>query len=183
MNKQDKAREIDGLKTILGTAPPLFVLGYRGLTVNQVSALRKKVRATSARYRVVKNRLALRVLRDSALKDLAPHFTGPTAIAWGTRDPAALAKALEEFTKDHQGLTLKAGYIEGRLVDVRGIKAIAALPAREVLVAQLLGLLKAPMTRLVGVLKGPHRMVVRALDEIARKKPAAGADGGTPAEG
>jgi large subunit ribosomal protein L10 len=181
MNKQEKTREVESLRTILKETPPIFVLGYRGLTVNQVSALRKKVRATEARYKVVKNRLALRVLRESTFKDLVPHFTGPTAIAYTAKDPAPLARALEEFTRDHQGLTLKAGLVEGRLVDAQGIKAIAELPPRDVLIARLLGALNAPMVRLVTALRSPSRGLVTVLDRIARmKEEAAGAASGAP---
>ena len=180
MNKQEKSQEIGSLKTILEGAPPTFVLAYRGLTVNQVSALRKKVRATSSRYRVVKNRLALRVLRETPLKDLAGHFKGPTAIAYSTKDPAALAKALDEFTKDNQGLQIKAGYVEGRVITARDIKALADLPSREVLVARFLAVLNSPMVRLLTVLKGPARGLAQVIDQIAKKKAA---EGGAPAEG
>lgn len=170
MNKQDKAREIDSLREALKTAPPIFVLGYRGLTVNQVAALRKKVRAASSRYKVVKNRLALRALQETSFKALAAHFEGPTAIAYTARNPSALAKVLDEFARDHQGLSLKAGLVDGRLVDVQAIKALAALPPREVLVGRLLAVLNGPMVRLVTALKGPARGLVRVMDEIARKK-------------
>src|SRR5438093_11592908 len=104
MNKQEKTQEMEALKSVLQAQPPTFVLAYRGLTVNQVSALRKRVRATASRYRVVKNRLALRVLKETPLQALSGHFKGPIAIAYGAKDPSALAKALEEFTKDNQGL-------------------------------------------------------------------------------
>ena len=184
MNKQEKAREIESLKSELQSQPPTFVLAYRGLTVNQVSALRKKVRAASSRYRVVKNRLALRVIKGTPYEGLAPHFAGPTAIATSSRDPAALAKALEEFTKDNQGLQVKAGLVDGRVIDPQAIKALASLPSREVLVSRLLSVLNAPMVRLVTVMKAPARGLVRVLDEIARKKETQGtapAPGAAPA--
>lgn len=185
MNKQEKSQEVENLRSILKDTPPVFVLGYRGLTVNQVSALRKKVRAAQSRYKVVKNRLALRVLRESTLKDLAPYFTGPTAIAYTGKDASALAKALEEFTKDNQGLTLKGGYVDGRLVDAQGVRTIASLPSREALVGQLMGALNAPMVRLLTALQSPARNLVAVLDQIARnKKEAAGAaSDAPPAEG
>ena len=172
MNKQEKSQEIEALKSELQSKPPTFVLAYRGLTVNQVVALRKKVRATSSRYRVVKNRLALRVIKGTPYEGLAQHFEGPTAIAYSSKDPSALAKALEEFTKDNQGLQVKAGLVDGRVIDPQAIKALASLPTREVLVASLLAVLNGPMVRLVTVMKSPARGLVRALDEIARKKPA-----------
>ena len=179
MNKQEKTQEIEALKSALESRPPTFVLAYRGLSVNQVSALRKKVRATSSRYRVVKNRLALRVIKGTPYEGLAPHFEGPTAIAYSSKDPAALAKALEEFTKDNQGFQIKAGLIDGRVVDPQAIKTLASLPSREVLVARLLSVLNGPMVRLVTVMKSPARGLVRALDEIARKKTQG--DAATPA--
>jgi large subunit ribosomal protein L10 len=179
MNKQEKGQEIEGLREILRAAPPTFILAYRGLTVNQVSALRKKVRAASSRYRVVKNRLALRVLRETPLKDLAGHFKGPTAIAYSAKDPAALAKALDEFIKDHQGLQIKAGYVDGRVIGAGDIKALADLPSREILVARLIGVLHAPVVRLLTVLQGPALSLVRVMDQIARAKGAReGAPGG-----
>jgi large subunit ribosomal protein L10 len=183
MNKQEKTQEIEALRSALESRPPTFVLAYRGLSVNQVSALRKKVRATSSKYRVVKNRLALRVIKGTPYEGLAPHFEGPTAIAFSSKDPAALAKALEEFTKDNQGLQIKAGVIDGRLIDPQAIKTLASLPSREVLVTRLLSVLNGPMVRLVTVMKAPARNLVRALDEIARKKTQvdAAAPGGTPA--
>src|SRR5881296_3116869 len=128
MNKQEKAREIESLRSELQSQPPTFVLAYRGLTVNQVSALRKKVRATSSRYRVVKNRLALRVIKGTVYEGLSAQFVGPTAIAYGSKDPAALAKALEEFSKDNQGVQIKGGLVDGRVVDTQAIKALASLP-------------------------------------------------------
>ncbi len=183
MNKQEKTQEIEELKSALESRPPTFVLAYRGLSVNQVSALRKKVRATSSRYRVVKNRLALRVIKGTPYEGLASHFEGPTAIAYSSKDPAALAKALEEFTKDNQGFQIKAGLIDGRVVDSQAIKTLASLPSREVLVARLLSVLNGPMVRLVTVMKSPARGLVRALDEIARKKTQgdAAAPAATPA--
>jgi len=173
MNKQEKAQEVTTLKESLGAAPSAFVLLYKGLTVNQVSALRKKVRASSGLYRVVKNRLALRAIQETPLKVLTPHLKGPTAIAYSAKDPSALAKAIEEFAKDNQGLQVKAGYVEGRIITARELKTLAEMPPREVLVARFLSILNGPMVRLVTVLKGPARGLVQAMDQIAKKKEAA----------
>ena len=174
MNKQEKTREVESLREALKGAPSTFVLSYRGLTVGQVSALRKKVRATSSRYRVVKNRLALRALRETPFEALAGELKGPTAIAYAAGDAAALAKVLDEFARENQGLQLKAGLVDGRVVTPAQIKAIADLPSREILVARLLSVLRAPMVRVVTVLQAPARGLVRAMDEIAKQKQAAG---------
>jgi len=170
MNKQEKAGEIEALLGVFKSGPTAFVLAPKGLSVNQVTALRRKIRAGSGRYRVVKNRLALLAIKDSPLAPLAPHFKGETAVAFSSGDPAPLARAIEEFRKDHQALKIKAGLVDGRIIGLADIRAIADMPPRPVLVARFLAVLQQPMTRLVTVLKGPHRGVVRALDEIRRKK-------------
>jgi large subunit ribosomal protein L10 len=180
MNKQEKAVAIDALAGALKTAPTTFVLAPRGLTVNQVTLLRRKVRASAGQFRVVKNRLALRALKETPLAPLAPHFTGETAIATSASDPSPLARVLDEFARDHQGLTIKGGMVDGRLVGIQDIKAIADMPPRPVLIVRLLGALKQPMTRLVRVLKEPHRGMVRTLDEITRTKRGGGASPAVP---
>lgn len=176
MNKQEKAAEIEAIRSALAGGHAAFVLAPKGLTVNQVSTLRRKIRASQGRYRVLKNRLALRAIDGSPYAPLAPHLKGESALAFGAADPAPLAKAIEEFAKDNQGLTVKAGIVDGRLIGAAQVKAIADLPPRPVLVARLLGTLRQPMVRLVTVLQGPARGLVRAMDEIAKKK-----EGGAPA--
>jgi large subunit ribosomal protein L10 len=182
MNKQEKGAEIEALQAALKDGPAAFVLAPKGLTVNQVSTLRRKVRASQGQMKVVKNRLALRALKGTAFEPLSAHFKEETAIAWTSADPATLAKAIDEFAKDNQGLKIKAGLVDGRAVAAAQVKAIADLPSRPVLVARLLTVLNAPMTRLVTVLKGPHRGVVRAMDEIARKKGTGTVEAAPPAE-
>ena len=173
MNKQEKAAEIEALESALKSGPTAFILAPKGLTVNQVTALRRKIRATAGSYRVVKNRLALRAIKGSPLESLAAHFKGETAVAYSAADAAPLAKVIEDFSKDNQGLKIKAGLVDGRVVGLPEIRAIADMPPRPVLVARFLGVLMQPMTRLVRVLKEPHRGVLRAMDEIAKKKEAA----------
>jgi len=179
MNKQEKAAEIEALRSALQGGHAAFVLAPKGLTVNQVSTLRRKIRASQGRYRVLKNRLALRAIDGSPYAPLAPHLKGESALAFGAADPAPLAKAIEEFSKDHQGLTVKAGIVDGRLIGAAEVRAIADLPPRPILVARLLGALRQPMVRLVTVLQGPARGLVRAMDEIAKKKDAGAATAGT----
>ena len=174
MNKQEKAAEIEALTNAVKAGPTAFVLAPKGLTVNQVSTLRRKIRASAGSFRVVKNRLALRAIKDSPLGPLAAHFKGETAIAYSAADPAPLAKVIQEFAKDHQGLTIKAGLVDGRLVTGKDIKVLADMPPRPVLIARLLSVLNQPMTRLVTVLMGPHGGLVRAMNEIAKKKPGEG---------
>ena len=174
MNRQEKAEEIASLKEAFKDGLPTFVLAYRGLTVNQVVSLRKKVRGASSRYRVVKNRLALRSLKETPLEPLSPHFEGPTAIAYGSGEPTTLAKVLDEFAKGHEGLSIKAGFVDGRVMSPEEFKALAHLPSRGVLMAMFMSALQAPISGLLRVMAGPARALVQTLDQIAKKKESGG---------
>ena len=179
MNKQEKASEIDALKNALAGGPVAFVVAPKGLTVNQVSTLRRKVRASQGQFKVIKNRLALRALKGTPYEALSSHMKGETAIAYSAGEPSPLAKVLEDFSKDNQGLAIKGGVVDGRLVSAMEVRAIADMPPRPMLVARLLRALRQPMVRLVTVLQEPARGLVRAMDEIARKKESGAA---APAE-
>ncbi len=174
MNKQEKVQEVERLSEALKSGPPTFLVKQHGLTVNQVSALRKKVRETSSSYRVIKNRLALRAIKKTPLEGLSACLTGPTAIAYGASEPAALAKVLQDFAKQNKGLELKGGFVDGRVVDAAEVKALAELPPRPILMARFIGVLNAPMSRLVTVLKAPVRDLALVMDAIAKKKEAGG---------
>jgi large subunit ribosomal protein L10 len=173
MNKQEKAREIEYLSSELGGGASTFVLSPHGLTGNQVAVLRKKLRATSSKYRVVKNRLVLRALKGTPLADVSEHLKGSTAFAYSEGDPVGLAKAIEEFAKSNKGLQIKGGYVEGRLIGAAEVQALATIPTRPVLLARFLGALNAPMSRLLSVMSAPARDLVRVLDAIREKKSSA----------
>ena len=172
MNKQEKAQEIERLSEALKGGPSTILVNQHGLTVNEVSSLRGKIRATSSTYRVIKNRLALRALKVTPLEGLAEHFKGPTAIAYGDSDPAALAKVIEEFAKAHKGLEVKCGFLDGRIVDAGTVKSLADLPPRPMLVVRFIGVLNAPVSRMMSVLKAPLRDLAVVLGGIAKKKEA-----------
>ena len=177
MNRQEKAEEIASLNEAFKGGPSTFVLTYRGLTVNQVVSLRKQVRGASSQYRVIKNRLALRGLKETPLEVLIPHFKGPTALAYGSGEPTDLARVLEKFAKGHEGLSIKAGFVDGRIMSPEEFKVLANLPSREVLVSMFLGALQGPIGGLLRVMAGPARALVQTLDQIAKKKES---DGGGP---
>jgi large subunit ribosomal protein L10 len=174
MNKQEKTAEIEKLSGALKGAPPVILVNQRGLTVNEVSLLRKKIRETSSKYRVIKNRLALRAVQDTPLAGLAGYLKGPTAIAYSEGEPSPLAKVIDEFARENKGLEVKGGYVDGRIIGPDEVRALADLPSRPVLIARLIGVLNAPMSRLLSVLGAPARDLARTLDAIARKKEAAG---------
>ncbi len=173
MPTQAKVEAVQELRARLGDARTAVLTEYRGLTVQQLSELRRQLRAAAAEYRVVKNRLARLALAGSPLEALRQHLTGPTGVVIARRDPVAVAKALTGFARTNPALTLKAGVIEGQLVDAQGLRAVAELPSRDVLRAQLVGALRGPLAQLVGVLAGPHRELVYLLAERGKGAGAA----------
>lgn len=145
---------------------------YRGLTVEQDTDLRNQLRKAGVEYKVVKNTLTRLAAINNGLDALDPHLNGPTAMALSYTDPVAPAKILAEYAKKNEKFQLKAGVIEGRVIDVNGVKALAELPPREVLIARVLGGFNAPITGFVNVLNGNIRGLVIALNAIAKKQEA-----------
>jgi large subunit ribosomal protein L10 len=172
---QEKVAAVEELKTRLGGAKTVVLTEYRGLTVQQLSDLRKQLRGVSAQYKVVKNRLARLAVSSSELKALSPHLKGPTGVVVSREDPVAVAKMLTTFSKANQALTIKAGYVDGQPVDAAGLKALAELPSREALRAQLVGALHGPLIRLVGLLTAPQRELAYILAQRGRASRAGAA--------
>lgn len=170
LTKADKQELLAEYEQGIKAAPHAFLLGYQGITVPQVTALREKVRASGGHYLVVKNTLALRAIDGAAMASLNEHFVGPTAVVFSEKDPVALAKALTDFAKDVPAIKFKAGLVEGRAVAADQIKDIAALPSREELIAKLLFLLQSPITRFAQVLAAVPQSFVAVLDQVRIKK-------------
>jgi large subunit ribosomal protein L10 len=168
----EKAETIEELRQRLGGATAAVLTEYRGLTVRQLSELRKQLKAASAEYRVVKNRLARVAIEGSPLASLRPHLTGPIGIVIGRKDPAAVAKALQGFARANPALQVRVGIIHGQLLDPHGLKAVADLPSREVLRGQIVGILQGPLTQLVGLLQAPQRELAYVLAERGKGAPA-----------
>jgi large subunit ribosomal protein L10 len=144
---------------------------YRGLTVRQLSDLRKQLKGASAEYKVVKNRLARIAIKDSALDGLGKHLTGPTGVAYTRHDPVSVAKALQAFVRNNPALTIKVGVVEGKVLEPAALKSLADLPSKEALRAQLVGALQGPMSKLVTLLTAVQGELVRVIE--ARSKQGA----------
>ncbi len=170
MNRTEKEQHVESLRRELEGVQSAFLFGYRGLTVNQVTDLRTKIRKTSSTYRVLKNRLAARALESTPLAPLTEHLRGPLAMTFHPKEPLALAKVLTEFARENPALEFKAGLLEGRPITAADLGSLASLPGREVLVAQFLGLLTAPLASFQRVLLAPVRDFASVLDQIAKKK-------------
>lgn len=145
---------------------------YRGLNVAEVTELRSKLREAGVDFKVLKNTLVRIAAQDIGLAGLEQYLEGPTAIAFSNDNPVTPAKILSEFAKTHKNLELKAGILENRVIDLEGVKALADLPPREVLLAQVLGAMQSPMQGFVGSLHGLLRVFVCTLDAIREKRAA-----------
>ena len=176
MPTAEKAGAIEELRKRLGGATAAVLTEYRGLTVHQISELRKQLKAASAEYRVVKNRLARVAIEGSPLAALRPHLTGPIGVVIARKDPAAVAKTLQGFAKTNPALQLRVGVVDGQLLDPQGLKAVADLPSREVLRSQLVGAIQGPLGQLVGLLQAPQREITFILAERGKQAPAESAE-------
>ncbi|ENQ3080730.1 50S ribosomal protein L10 [Bacillus multifaciens] len=143
--KQHVVTEIAGK---LSESKSTIVVDYRGLTVSEVTELRKALREAGVEFKVYKNSLTRRAAETAELTELNEYLTGPNAIAFSNEDVVAPAKVLNDFAKNHEALEIKAGVIEGKLVTVDEVKAIATLPSREGLLSMLLSVLQAPIRNL-----------------------------------
>ena len=173
MNRDEKAQEISGFTEGIGSATNAFVLDFKGITVPQVTELRKQVRESGSEYVVIKNTLALIAVKDTPLTKLSGHFTGMTAVAYNTTDAVALAKVLTKFAKDVPAVQFKGAMLGGQVVAATEVQNIANLPSREELVSKLLFLLQSPIRGLVTVLAANIRNLAVVIDQIAKQKETA----------
>ncbi|MGI8630993.1 MAG: 50S ribosomal protein L10 [Solirubrobacterales bacterium] len=152
MNREQKAAAIEEIAQELIESEAVVAVNYRGVTVSQAAELRGKLREADARLRVVKNRLTLRATEKAGASDLDELLTGPTALTLIKGDMAAAAKALADFSSEHEALQIKGGLMDGAAIDASQIGAIAKLPSRDVLNGQLVGVVSSPLSGLVRTL-------------------------------
>ncbi|HZT12047.1 MAG TPA: 50S ribosomal protein L10 [Candidatus Baltobacteraceae bacterium] len=171
-----KSDAIGELKDRLAQAGNLFFTNYAGLTVEEITRLRGELRKDGSTYAVAKNTLFSIAAGEDLAKQLEQYLHGPTAIVFAGTDPVAPAKALKKFSDDVKSIEVKAAYIEGRVVGADQVKALAALPSREELIAKMVGSIASPLRGLVTVLSGNQSGLVRVLNSIREKKEAAGSN-------
>ena len=172
--KEKKAQIVQELKDKFTNSSSAILVDYKGLNVQEVTELRNSFRQANVEYKVYKNTLTEIAAKEIGLEDIIPHLEGPTAIAFGIDDPVAPAKILTDAIKKYKKMEFKVGVVDGKVIDVDGIKELAELPSREELIAKLLGSMNAPITNLVGVLSGTMRALVYALNAIKEQKEAQG---------
>ncbi len=144
---------VDEIKGYVTDAKAAVLVDYRGLTVEQDTQLRKKLREAGVVYKVFKNTYLKRAFEGTAYAELDKHLEGPTAVAFGMEDATAPARILAEFAKTADKLELKAGVVEGTYYDEKGIQVIATIPSRETLISKLLGSLQSPIANIARIIK------------------------------
>ena len=171
---QAKIDVVADLKELNGKTQAWILTDYRGLSVFELTELRKKLRAVDAEFRVVKNTL-FKLSGDGILPvgDLDVHLAGPTAIGFAKSDAVGAAKVLVDYAKEHKAITVKAGCMDGKVFGESQVVALSKTPPKEVLIAQMMGSLNAPITGLVGTLNGILSNFVFTVQAIADKKAAA----------
>lgn len=167
---QQKKELVQKLSEKLSSATSGILVDYRGLTVAEDTELRSQLRKADVEYKVVKNNLTRFAAKESGYEELKPYLKGPTSIALTYDDPVAAAKVLIGFSKKNEALEVKAGFIEGEIIDVDEIKRLASLPSKEELIAKVVGGFNAPIYGLANVLNANLRGLAVALNAIAEKK-------------
>ena len=167
--KSDKEKDLEALKKNFESAQNIFLAGFEKLTVQQDFELRKAVKGAGGNYKVVKNNLAEKASQGTPAQDIMSKLVGMTSMAYTSKDPVALAKALTGYAKANPTFVFKAGLVEGRAIDVKSIQDLANLPSREEILAKVLFLIQASAQRVVTSLAGVSRNLAVVVDQAVKE--------------
>ena len=170
MPRPEKVKIVEGLAGQFSSAGTVFVADYAGLSVTDITDLRAQLRKAGVSMRVAKNTLLRLAAQQAGLPELSDHFTGPTAVAFGQKDPVAGAKILHEFYTRLERPRVRAFVVEHKRYPGDSLKALAALPPREVILSQLLAAIESPIAGFVGTLNAVIRDFIGTVDALAKKK-------------
>ena len=173
--RPEKVATVDEVKSRVDSTSTAVVTEYRGMTVAQISTLRRQLRTLDADYKVYKNTLVLRAISGTSVASLSEYLQGPTAIAFVDGDISAVAKALRDFARETPTLKVKGGVVNGKALSLQDLTALADLPSRDVLLAQMAGMLGAPLRTMAGLLKALPQNLAYGLAALLDAK------GGPPA--
>lgn len=171
--RPEKVAMIATMKETMKNAKGAVLTDYRGIKVAQDTKLRRKMREAGVQYSVIKNNMASIAAKEAGIEGLDDYLKGPLAMVSSDKDPVAAAKLISEFIKENRIMEIKGGLVEGKVIDAEGVKSLANLPSREVLLARLLGSMQSPITGFVTVLQGNIRNLVYALDAVRQQKESA----------
>ncbi len=163
MNRTEKEQVVNRLHEKMARARAAILAEPRGLDVATVTELRRKCREAKVEYRVVKNTLAVRAAKGTPVESLAKEFRGPTALVMSYDDVVVPAKLLADFAKDRESFSIRIGVIEGKVVDAKGLQALARMPGIQELRGKLAGLVAQPAARLVRLIATPGQQLARAI--------------------
>lgn len=161
---------IDNIKDGVENNKGIFLLSYSAVSSSEMDGLRKNLKKIGAQLYVSKNRIAQIALKEIDLEQLAEKIERQTAFAWSNEDAVEVSKALVNFTKKRENVEVKGGFLDGSFLDCNDVRRLADLPSKEVLRAQLLGTIIAPLTRLASVLNGKSRDLLSILKQLSEKK-------------
>src|SRR5205814_6494154 len=170
VTRAKKQEQVEKLGTELKKVSSVIVATYSKLVLAQDYELRKTLRSSGAKYRVVKNTLAERAAKGTKVEEVLKNLSGVTSIAYTEGDPVALAKALAKYAKDNPEFSFKAGVVEGRVISIKEISALATMPSKEEIYSKLLFLISAPAQRLVTVMNAVGRDVAVVLNQGVEKE-------------
>lgn len=174
MRKDQKGTVVDRLAENLGRASIALVSEYKGMTAAQSDDMRRRLRAVRGEFRVAKNTLVRRAIKDTRYEALGDKLGGPVGLILSYADPVELAKTVTSMREFADKFKVRGGVLDGKALSAEEVQALAALPPREVIFAQLLGLLQAPATRLARLLNEPGSAMARLLDAVSKRPGASG---------
>lgn len=174
-SKTKKSKFMEDVRGYLEDNINLVLTEFRGMNVEQMTELRSSFRKAGVRFKVIKNSLSRKLFKERGIEQLSPFLKGPVAIGFLGKDVAASTKAVLTYAKKNELLVIKAGYVDGKLVSLDALKAISALPSREVMLGRLLGTLQAPVRGLMTVMQGNTQKLVYALNALQAQKEKAAA--------
>jgi large subunit ribosomal protein L10 len=170
--KERKQEDLNALTTELGNSKSAMIVSFNKLTVNKDQEFRNRMREAGAKYQVVKNTIARRAVKGTPYEGASEHFKGVTGIVWTENDAVVLSKTISKFIKDNSDFfTLKAGIVDGKVVNLKQVEAIASLPSKEELISQLLYVINAQAQRIVTVINAVPRDLAVVIKQIGDKKP------------
>ncbi len=172
MDRTQKRELVATLKDVFSETALVVVTEYKGLSVAEMTDLRRRMKAAGAQFQVAKNRLVKLALADTPCAGISDLFTGPTAIAYSS-DPVAAAKVTVEFAKQNEKLIVLGGTMGTTMLDADGVKSLASLPSLDELRGKIVGMIQTPATRIAGVLQAPGGQLARVLNAYATKDQAA----------